>query len=285
MGRMRTGVALAAFVVMVAVLACTKTARHDGSAEHAGAPDSALAELSPAQLDQVVDAFNRGTGLMDQYRPGEAVREFEKVVALAPGWVTGRVNLGIALLNTQDQAGFVRAEQELTRAVAMDARNPYAHFALGMLYSHLTRLDDAQREFERVVEIDPDDPDAHYQLAILLMDDDPGAARTHLEKTLAEMPHHEAACYRLYTLLRREGKTDEAQTVMARFQELKASGAGASREMYYGEMGRYADVMRGVEEPEIETGTASPPAFKDVAADAGLSGTLKGVAGWPGTKA
>ena len=288
MGRMTTLAWVATLAAaMVLCAACTKTARHDGSADQPSLPgtsDDAFAGLSPAQMDQVVDAFNRGTGLMDQYRPAEAVTAFEEVVRLAPRWVAGRVNLGLALLNTQDEASFVRAEQELKQAITMDAANPYAHFALGMLYSHLTRLDEARREFERVLEIDPDDPDAHYQLAILLMEEEPDAARTHLEKTLEEMPHHEAACYRLYTLLRREGKTDEAQKVMARFQELKASGAGASREMYYGEMGRYADVMRGFEEPVTETGPAPPPAYEDVASTAGLVAGAKGVAGWPGRR-
>src|SRR4051812_14728813 len=47
-----------------------------------------------------LEANNRGIGLMEQFRYAEAVPAFEEVVRLAPGWLPGKINLGIALLNT-----------------------------------------------------------------------------------------------------------------------------------------------------------------------------------------
>ena len=179
-------------------------------------------------------------GLMDQYRPSDAVTAFEEVVRLSPGWVTGRLNLGIALLNTQGDETRKRAEEELRKVLAMDPDNPYAHFALGVLLTHFERSDEARLEFERVLEIDPDDADAHYQLAIHIFEKDPKAARRPLEITLEKIPHHESASYRLHTLLRRAGEKEEAREVLLRFRNLKSSGAGVVREMKYGEMGRYA---------------------------------------------
>jgi hypothetical protein len=282
MGRLTTGAVL---LIAACATGCAGTTKHDGATTRPSPPlasDSALAGLSPQQVDHVVEVFNRGMGLMDQYRPTEAAAAFEEVVRLCPGWVTGRVNLGIALLNTENDAAFVRSEEELRKASAMDPGNPYAHFALGLLYSHLARSGEARHEFERVLQIDPDDPDAHYQLAILLVEDDPRAARRHLETTLEEMPHHESACYRLYTLLRREGETERANQVLARFQELKSSGAGVTREMKYGEMGRYSHVMHAFASPTVGREDAPPPVFTDVAATVGLDARSRGTAGWPG---
>src|SRR5262249_55064036 len=47
----------------------------------------------------VYRANTRGVGHMEQFKYEEAIHEFEMVVALAPDWWPGRVNLGIALLN------------------------------------------------------------------------------------------------------------------------------------------------------------------------------------------
>ena len=66
-------------------------------------------------VDAILTHFNRGVGLMDRFQPVEAIKEFEAVVGLAPEWVPGRLNLGIALLNAQSDVYYVRAEKELAR--------------------------------------------------------------------------------------------------------------------------------------------------------------------------
>ena len=132
--------------------------------------------------------------------------------------------------------------------------------------------------------IDPDDADAHYQLAIHVFEKDPKAARRHLEITLEKIPHHESACYRLHTLLRRAGEKEEAREVLLRFRDLKSSGAGVVREMKYGEMGRYALAVRAFEEPPVDGGPDAPPSFKNVAQEAGLALNSTGTGGWPGDR-
>ena len=242
---------------------------------------AATSGRSPGEIDQIVSAFNRGVGLMERYKPVDAVAAFEEVVRLAPNWSTGRLNLGIALLNAQSDEFYARAEVELKKVVEQDAENPYAHFALGMLMKHLSRVDEARSRFERVLTIDAQDPDAHYQLGALIMDENPAAARIHLEKTLEKVPHHESAVYRLQTLLRRAGEMERVRELLMRFSALKASGAGVSSGMKYGEMGRYANLVRVFDRPAPREET-KPVAYQNSAKPAGLVHASYGQAGWPG---
>jgi len=242
---------------------------------------SAFAGLPPDRVDEIVGHFNRGVGLMDRYQPEQAVLEFEQVVGLAPDWITGRLNLAIALLNTQGEGDDVRAEAEFRKVIAVDPDNPTAHYALGMLFRHFARLDEAKVEFARVLEIDPGDPDAHYQLGTLIIEDDPEGARIHFEETLRQIPHHESACYRLQGLYRRSGETEKARELLVRFRNLKAANAGFESGMKYGEMGRYAYVVRAFDEAPVD-GSDTPPAYENAAAASGLSGGATGAAGWPG---
>ncbi|MAE77727.1 MAG: hypothetical protein CMJ85_12765, partial [Planctomycetes bacterium] len=253
-----------------------------GCGDEPAQPKGPLAGIAPERLDPIVKQFNKGVGLMDRYRPIDAVKAFEEVVRLAPNWVTGRLNLGIALLNSQSEEYYKRAEVVLKEVIAIASDNPYAHYALGMLLRHLMRHDEAKKLFERVLEIDPQDPDAHYQLAILITEKDPVAARGHLEKTLEKIPHHVSACYRLQTLLRQAGERKRAVQLLKRFQALKTAKAGAFSGMKYGEMGHYAAVVRTIDLPDSG---ASPktPSFTDVAAASGLTLAARGSAGWPGS--
>ena len=256
------------------------TARSD-SAEATAAPVQPAEKISPELIDRIIGPFNKGVALMDQYRPVEAVEAFEEVARVASDWIPGRLNLGIALLNSQSDEGYARAEEELKWVINKVPDDPYAHYALGMLLRHLTRFDEAQTQFEAVLTIDPEDADAHYQLGILIMDRDPVAARQHLEKTLQKIPHHESACYRLATLLRKTGEKAKARDMLLRFQALKTSGAGVFSGMKYGEMGRYAAVLRAFGE-QVSGPPQAAPEFNETGAATASFTPARGAAGWPG---
>src|SRR5436853_936057 len=63
----------------------------------------------PPDQAAVVAAHDRGVGLMDRFAYVSAVAAFEEVVRLDPDRLSGRVNLGIALLNTATDANLGRA--------------------------------------------------------------------------------------------------------------------------------------------------------------------------------
>jgi len=237
-------------------------------------------ELSPELLDQIVGPFNRGVALMDQFQPSKAVEAFEKVAALAPNWPLGRLNYGIALLNSQtDPAG---AERELKWVIERQPDNPYAHYALGMLLLHQGRDQEAEALFRETLRIDPEDADAHYQLGVLIQDEDPEAARRHLEKTLEKIPHHESASYNLAMMLRRSGDAERSRDMLNRFQTLRRAKAGAASGMKYGEMGRYAEVVRVFDGPAPGDALHGLPDYEDVAAEMGLTEPAVAAPGWPG---
>ena len=255
-----------------------------------------IADVKPHQkdipselIDQIIGPFNKGVALMEQYKSVKAVKEFEEVVRLAPDWITGRLNLGIALLNTQKDEDIPRAKEELKWVIERTHDNPYAHYALGMLFRHLGLFDDAITEFQKVLEIDPEDADAHYQVGFLIKDKDPEAAIIHFEKTLAKKSHHEKAVSILQRLLMRAGKKQRAREMLKRYQMLKShltlkspSGSGISYGMKYGEMGRYAEVVRAFGKPVSNLETHTVPTYIDIASNSGLTPVAPGTPGWPG---
>jgi hypothetical protein len=144
----------------------------------------------------------------------------------------------------------------------------------------------AEGLFERVLELDPGDVDSHVRLGMLRMESDPDAARRHLEFAHAAMPHHEVACYRLFTLYRDAGEAEKSEQMLERFRELKESGAGTSSAIKFGEMGRYADIVRAFGTPVDRAAPgaeSATPAHKDVAAARGLVAVGARAPGWPGT--
>jgi Tfp pilus assembly protein PilF len=257
-----------------------------GCGNEADTSHRGIGDLEGAQLDVLVKHFNRGVSLMERYEGVAAAKEFEEVVRIAPGWVTGRVDHAIALLNAERKEYYEPCEKELRKVLEMDPDNPWGHYTLGMLLQHLQRFDEARAQFEAVLRVDPDDPDAHCQLGTLLMDTDPDAALGHLRATLARVPHHEAALYRVFTLLRDKGDKEEAQRMLERFEALKAAGAGQPSGMKYGEMGRYADVIRAFPLPgTAEAPPAATPAFEERGRNFGLHLVAAGETGRPGTLA
>jgi tetratricopeptide (TPR) repeat protein len=250
---------------------------------------SSCSDSSPADtgipgqhLDQVARKFNHGIGMMERYQPAEAVTAFKEVVRLAPDWAPGRLNLGIALLNRNDKEAFPQAEAELQWVVDHEPDNPYALFSLGMLLRYIDRSDEAEVLFERVLQVDPDDADAHYQLGVLKLDSDATGARLHLEQTLAQVPHHQSACYRLAALYRKAGEPEHARELLDRFRDLKDAEAGVTAGMKYGEMGRYANVIRAFDDPVIEPDLRQLPVFTNHAAALNLNLVASGEPGWPG---
>ncbi len=239
------------------------------------------AGIPQQNFDAAVAAYNRGIGSMERYQPNQAVAAFQSVVELAPGWIPGRLNLGIALLNQQKKEVFADAEQELRWVIEVDADNLYALYSLAMLLRHLNQVEEATALFERVVALDEEDADAHYQLGILALRSDQATARAHLERTLALAPHHESATYRLATLYRNAGESQQALALLDRFRALKSAKAGQVAGMKYGEMGRYANVLRVFAETTAQDSPA-PVSFQDRAAETGLVHAAAGRPGWPG---
>jgi len=226
-------------------------------------------QTGQADPSQVIAEFNRGVALMEQLKPRDAVTAFRAVVDQVPDWPTGRLNLGIALLNTQTESGYREAEQHLKRVLEYEPTSPHAHYALAMLYRHLQRHEDAEAELLEVLKTHPEDGDSHYQLGLLRMSRDPDAAMAHFQRVIDAIPHHQAACYRLSTLLKRSGEHERAEKYLKRYQQLKSSGSGVEPVMKYGSMGRFAAIIRHAD-LDHERDPLPFPEYRDRAEELGL---------------
>src|SRR5205085_357077 len=94
-----------------------------------------------------------------------AAEAFEQVVELDPRWRPGRINLGIALLNTQGTQNLDRATALFEQVLREDNNDPYAHHCLGLILNHRTNLEAATAHFRAVTQIDPGDAGGWYWLA------------------------------------------------------------------------------------------------------------------------
>jgi Flp pilus assembly protein TadD len=231
---------------------------------------------APPDMTAVLAANTRGVGLMDQYAYEKAVTAFEEVVKLAPDWLPGKINLGIALMNAgQDQPrGQQPAEQQkqhpnLQRAAKLfrevlkkEPQNPYAHYCLGIILQY-QEPGQGVSHFEEVTRIDPKDAAAWFKLALLQED---AERRYQFSLKAAELdPYLTGALNDLQLQLRRRGEEKKANELLARFQALKATKVWSTNlDIKYNDMGRYAQVIGGPDiAPAPRVGPVPPVRIHD----------------------
>ncbi|HZY88586.1 MAG TPA: FG-GAP-like repeat-containing protein, partial [Gemmataceae bacterium] len=200
---------------------------------------------SQANALAALEANNRGVGHMERFDDEEylqAVAEFERVVRLAPDWLPGKINLGIALLNAGNKHPELleRAKQVFGEVLAKEPDNPYAHFCLGILLKHQRNPAPAIEQFEAVTRVDPEDPSAWFFLGTLLM---PGSERAAecFRKAHELDPYQRGALHQMG--LDQALSMNERKALQNQFEELKRADWLHPIDVKYGEMGRYATVI------------------------------------------
>ena len=138
------------------------TAREAGDLDEARRADEAAIAIAPAS-----PIAHNGAGLVaiDQHRPADAVREFERATALDPTNSSYWTNLGNARREVRDVAA---AEQAYRRALDLDARGSDAANGLGVLLVESRRPAEAVPWLERAVAAAPDFVEARLNLGIAL---------------------------------------------------------------------------------------------------------------------
>src|SRR5262245_44995967 len=116
---------------------------------------------------EVLHANNQGVGYAECFQWPRAVAAFEEVVQLAPEWLPGRINLGIALLNanTEIPGALERARSIFGKILEKEPENPYAHFCLGIIMRYESKPEEtetAAAHFKSVTQVDPKDAAAWY---------------------------------------------------------------------------------------------------------------------------
>jgi Flp pilus assembly protein TadD len=233
-------------------------------------------------IDDVIRANNRGAALMEQFKHAQAVDEFRKVTAGAPGWAPGFVNLGLAALYARDAAG---AKSAFLEAVRLDPALPHAHYGLALHYKNDGKTQEAIEALQKARSIDPEDGDILYNLGLL------HARQRQFEPAIASLtrarevdPNSMSVRYQLARALLQSGRQADGNREMAAYQKLAANPKFAvPTGTQYGEAGRYALVItdyRALGGPP----SAPPPIeirFSDQSAASGITFRHGGPGGDP----
>ena len=156
----------------------------------------------------------------------QAVGEFAKALALAPGSVRERINYGLALLRAGDVA---RGVEELQKAQKADPKLPHTWFNLGMRSRSKESWTRRCRSFEGMARLVPNEPITHYQIGLILKARGEQAAAVKEFETARNLdPRLAAPHFQLYGLYRQLNRTEEAAAELRIFQELKKQQEGAA---------------------------------------------------------
>ena len=132
--------------------------------------------LATEQTDnlEAYDCFLRGREQLWRFtreQNNQARELLQRAIELDPKFASAYAFLAIAhgldyinRWSTSPSTSVEQAEEFATRAVALDDRNPYAHWALGIINLHLRRHDVAIREAERSISLAPNLAEGHESL-------------------------------------------------------------------------------------------------------------------------
>lgn len=193
---------------------------------------------------------NHGIGLIEKFDYQAAADAFAEVVREAPDWQPGRINLAIALLNTNKPDNLARAKSELQTVLKTTPDDPHAHFCLGVMLFDKGDHEEARSHFQTVAKKDPGDAAAWYWLGLT---HPPGSkeAIDCFRKALAREPYLSGAIYNLGLALSVDDP-EAGKKFLLEHKRLTDAGQDRVIKTAYGKMGRYATVVGGVGERPIE---------------------------------
>lgn len=142
----------------------------------------------------------------------DAIREYRRAIDADPDNVTARVNLAVALVQTQ---AYDEAIPHLQAAVQFDPRNVAALFNLASLRQARGELDQSMELLRNLLRIEPRDLAARRLLAqSLVMASQSDEALVLLKESNQIAPDDEDVLLQLADLLQRQQQTDQALSVL-----------------------------------------------------------------------
>jgi cytochrome c-type biogenesis protein CcmH/NrfG len=127
------------------------------------------------------------------------------------------------MLNTSSATGAKEeAEKEYKEALAVNPLDEQSECRLGDIAARRADLKDAYARYTRAAELRPDDPEASIGLAKVLMSmDQPQKAEPLLEHAIQLDPTSAVAHFRLSTIYRQAGRTEDAKREVAEYEKYR----------------------------------------------------------------
>ena len=200
-----------------------------------------LPDVSAAAREDAYRANNVGVALLEQFDHKAAADQFRRALSLDPQLKIAQVNLAIALFYSPD----LDAARETAEKCARESPEyPQSIYILGLIARSQNRTDDAILNFKKILQIDPQDVGANVNIGqIYAQQRKYDEAAIAFRAAIAAEPYNATALYNLANTLIRVGQREEGQKLIARFQELRATGAATSIGQNYLEQGRYAEAL------------------------------------------
>jgi tetratricopeptide (TPR) repeat protein len=151
-----------------------------------------------------------------------AIANYREAIKLNPRLPGLYYEFGSLLYNSLDEKLQAEAGRQFEAALAINPKDEKAELMLGEDAARHGDMKKASESESRAVELQPNDPDACTELAkTLIALHQPDKARPLLEHALVVDSMNETAHYRLSTLDRQQGKTEEAKQELAQYQKYK----------------------------------------------------------------
>ena len=223
----------------------------------------ALEELYRSDRDNPELGFYLAETFFSSGELERAATYFKKILATDPDHFEALVYSGIAASESGDTAG---GETALRRAVERKPEAFLPRFALGTLYAHKARWEDAERELMRAIDAAPV-PSAHILLGNVLREmGELSRAIPHYEEALRLAPESEEAIFQLGLCYLERNWPKRA---LECFQQALEKNP---RRLEYQEAVRLLERRRGYELPRVDGPGAA--AFRD-AEESAAKGALK----------
>jgi tetratricopeptide (TPR) repeat protein len=178
-----------------------------------GEPDAAIVQYQKALAIDPGYAMaycNLGNALsLKKENLAGAIAAFRKALALQPALVEARNNLGLALVKNGQAE---EALAEYRKGLEINPDSAEIHNNLGNALASKTHLAEAIAQYRKALELNPDYAEAHYNLAnsLALSNGNLEDAVAHFHKALQIRPRYAAAHNHLGVVLLSLGRVDEA---------------------------------------------------------------------------
>ena len=151
-----------------------------------------------------------------------AIAQYRKAIAIDPRLPGVHFELAELLSTSPDPAIKKAAEEEYRAAIAANPQDEKAVCRLGEIVMQQGDMKQAYADFTKAVALQPADADAKLWLAKTLMEmNQPDKALPLLESSVELEPTDATAHYRLATLYKRVGRTEDAKRELALYEKYK----------------------------------------------------------------